>query len=335
VKGEVVYDAISGATPTGGPAPARIAYLLPPSTEPYRDQVPLQHMEDTRWAGSTEATLSFGRHRFTPGFAYSTESDYTSYGASLNYAVDFNEKNTTLNVGWSHNFDSILPNSGTYISDTEKKDTDDLLIGINQILGPKTVLTANFTFRNSHGYLADPYRGVLFDNYPQFDGNSLSLFPEVRPGHRESYIGYLSLNHFVTPLNGGVEGSYRVYDDSFGVLSHTWGASWHQKIGNHVTVSPVFRYYRQSAADFYASHFAGDPSNPFDPTPVPAYYSADFRLSELETYTYGVELSARLHERLSLDLSYKRYEMIGLDHTTSPSAYPKANIITAGLRLWF
>jgi hypothetical protein len=335
LKGDMVYDAISGATPTGGPAPSQVANLLPPQTEPFSSQVPTQHMEDERWAGSAEATLNFGRHHITPGYAYSTEHDYLSHGISLNYAIDLNQKNTTLNAGWSHNFDQVLPNSGTYISKPQNKDTDEFLIGVNQLLGPKTVLTANFTYRNSHGYMDDPYRGVFFDNYPQFDPNSLSLFPEHRPGRRESYIGYLSLSHFVTKLDGSVEGSYRIYDDSFGILAHTVGLAWHQKIGSRVILSPVFRYYRQTAADFYGVHFAGDPSNPFDTTPVPAYYSADYRLSELETFTGGLELNAKITERFSLDLSYKRYEMHGLDRATSPSAYPSAHIVTAGLRVWF
>ena len=100
-------------------------------------------------------------------------------------------------------------------------------------------------------------------------------------------------------------------------------------------ISPLFRYYRQSAADFYGTHFAGDPSNPFDPTPLPTYYSADYRLSRMETFTYGVELTARVSKRISFDLSYQRYETFGLDPATSPSAYPKANIVTAGARLWF
>src|SRR5262249_46495077 len=122
---------------------------------------------------------------------------------------------------------------------------------------------------------------------------------------------------------------------SFGVLSHTLALSWHQKIGKHVLVSPLFRYVHQSASDFYAPQFAGDPSNPFDPTPVPKYYSADYRLSEMETFTFGVEASARLTDWLTLDLAYKRYDMRGLDGVTSQSAYPKANIVTVGARLWF
>jgi hypothetical protein len=334
VLGEAVYDAISGATPTGAPPATDIKVPFPPPG-PYHSTVPLTHMQDKRYAGNIEPVFTFGPHHITPQFSYSEESDYISYGAALNYSLDLNKKNTTLNLGWSHDFDTILATPFTYIFKKQNKDTDNFLVGVNQLLSPKTVLTVNFTFRNSHGYEDDPYRGVLFADYPQADLNNPSLFGEHRPDYKRSYIGYVSLLQYVTPLHGGVEGSYRFYDDTFGIRAHTLALSWHQKIGKMFLISPVFRYYRQTAADFYAPQFAGDPSNPGDPNPVPAYYSADYRLSKMETFTFGVEASARVTDWLTLDLAYKRYLMQGLDGVTSSSAYPKANIVTVGARLWF
>ena len=55
----------------------------------------------------------------------------------------------------------------------------------------------------------------------------------------------------------------------------------------------------------------------------------------METFTYGLSLTARVLDWLSLDVAYQRYEMSGLDSVTSPSAYPKAHIITVGGRIWF
>ncbi len=96
----------------------------------------------------------------------------------------------------------------------------------------------------------------------------------------------------------------------------------------------------QTAADFYAVQLPGDPTvspdDPFSPhIPIPKYYSADYRLSALQTFTYGINLSVTLKEHLTFDLGYKRYEMYGKDEQTSPSAYPRANILSAGLRWWF
>ena len=334
VTGEAVYDAISGATPTGAPPATDIKVPFPPPG-PYNSTVPLTRMHDKRYAGNINAEMTFGPHHITPQFAYSQESDYISYGAALNYSLDLNGKNTTLDLGWSHDFDTILATPFTYIFKKRDKNTDDFLVGVNQLLSPKTVLTVNFTYRNSHGYEDDPYRGVFFSDYPQADLNNPILFGEHRPDFRHAYIGYASVLQYITPLKGGLQGSYRVYDDSFGILAHTVALSWHQKIGRMFLISPVFRYYWQSAADFYAPQFVGDPSNPFNPNPVPTYYSADYRLSKMETFTFGIEASARVTDWLTLDLAYKRYDMLGLDGVTSQSAYPKANIVTIGARVWF
>jgi hypothetical protein len=332
LQGEAVYDSISGATPTGAPPASDITVPFPPPG-PYNTTVPLTHMQDRRYAGVFQGIMNFGPHHITPQFAYSTESDYLSYGAALNYSLDLNGKNTTLNAGWSHDFDTIFPANSPYLTQNQRKDTDNILVGVNQLLSPKTVLTANFTFRNSNGYQNDPYRGVLFDGYPQFDLNDPALFAEKRPDYRQSYIGFLSVLQYVTPLNGGLEASYRPYYDSFSVMSHTIDVRWHQKIGKIFLLSPMFRYYHQTAASFYATQFPGDPST--DPASAPQYYSADYRLSKMQTLTMGIELNARITDWLTFDAGYQRYGMRGLDGVTSQSAYPKANIVTVGARLWF
>ena len=100
LNGNFIYDAISGATPTGAPP-------LPGS-----DIVPMADMDDTRYAGGLTGVFKLGKHTLSPQVAYSEESDYRSLGIALNDAIDFNEKNTTLSWGLSHTFDQILPNAG-------------------------------------------------------------------------------------------------------------------------------------------------------------------------------------------------------------------------------
>ena len=90
----------------------------------------------------------------------------------------------------------------------------------------------------------------------------------------------------------------------------------------------MIRYYRQGAADFYATRYA-DAGN------RPDFYSADYRLSEMETVTAGVSVHVRATKNVGFDAGYRRYMMRGLDHETSQSAYPSANIFTVGVRAWF
>ena len=323
LAGEFVYDAISGASPTGAPPPAG------------SQQVPLAHLEDARTAGNLSAAIRWGGNQTTtPQVAYSLENDYESVGVSLNHAIELNQKNTTLSVGLAYTYDEIFPKF--WNGDRDCKNSGDALIGVSQLLGPKTIFTANLTFGTSRGYLADPYKRFRFSDYPLPD----VTFPEKRPDHRGKQVGFFSLTHFVTPANGSAELTCRIYHDSFGIHSHTVGVSWFQKLGEHVLLSPMFRFMDQSAAYFYAVQLRGDPTVPPDDpfgsgVAIPAAYSADYRLSALQTFTYGLGVSVKLKDRLTLDLGYKRYEMVGRDHRTSPSAYPKANIYSAGFRIWF
>ena len=327
ISGEGVYDAISGMTPTGAPPPGTITFVQsPPPPGAASTSVPLSHMEDARWAGSLGATLSYKQNRLTPQFSYSQESDYISRGAALNYAVDFNDKNTTLNLGWSHDWDRVLPHGFLY--QEESKNSDDILIGVNQLLNPRAVLTVNFTYSHASGYLNDQYKGVLFDNEPQGDPSSPALEPENRPRTRDRYIGYVSLTQDVAPLHASAEISYRLSHDSYGITANTVQLAWFQKLGKYVVLSPMFRYYRQNGADFYATRFP-------DFNARPTYYSADYRLSELESYAVGLSLNWKIRDWLSLDVAYQRYVMRGLDGVTSPTAYPGANAFTVGARIWF
>jgi hypothetical protein len=296
------------------------------------DKVPLAKLTDNRVAFSLAPSFTFGRHLITPSFAYSEESDYVSYVGALNYSLALNQKNTTLNFGWSHNADSVWDNRSAW----RDKTVDSFLIGGVQLLSPKSYVTFNFTYGNEDGFLSDPYKGVMFTitdtsnlvgvilhdlDDPSYDG-------ENRPRHRDRQIFHLSYTQFFDPLNGSLDCSYRFARDSWEVLAHTLDLRWHQKLGRQLVISPLFRYHEQSAAEFYYPGLV--PGG----TDRPEFYSSDYRLSHLQTFTYGVHLTWRMDKHVSVDLGYQRYVMEGLDRT-SPSAYPEANVYSIGARLRF
>ena len=365
IRGNYVNDAISGATPTGGVGFPGTAY----------ESVKI---EDQRNAGFLEASVRAGRTTTTPQVAYSDEIDYRSLGLSLSEAIDFNERNTTLVLGVARSFDQVNRRGQQQF---KSKGTWDFLLGLNQVLGPRTVLTVNLTLGYSDGYLTDPYKGVSYsydlppygpynpDN-PNFDANPYGTFgPERRPDHKFRQVLYGEITQYITPLNASVVASYRFHHDDWGVLAHTAGLEWNQKLGSRVTLSPLFRYHYQTAADFYLNSVPTDPTlagmrvaftpdnqffavegdgvfesdvltNPgaFQVISVPAaptYYSADYRLSELQSFTFGASLAIKVHEHVTLNLGYQRYEMHGLDGVTPPSIYPKAHIFTIGLGAHF
>jgi hypothetical protein len=311
-KGELIYDGISGATPTG-------TYRISPTSGLIRTV----ELADIRRAGNVELDCRLANHTLTPGFAYSKESDYESYGISLSDAIEFNEKNTTLQLGASHNFDTVQ-RSGSPFPRAKDKGSTEAIIGISQLLTPKTILTVNFTFGHETGYLSDPYRQAEF----VYAGHQLGVVRyENRPDERDKEIFFASLTHYFTPLNASLEGSYRFYHDSFDVSAHTVSLTWHQWLGKHLIVEPTFRFYEQSSASFYSPLFNANPADL-------KFYSADYRLSEFYSLDYGVQATVVLNDHLRLIGGYHRYEMNGLDNTVT-AMYPQANIFTAGISiLW-
>lgn len=216
IKFEGVYDAISGATPTGAPpvpktssetgsasghhaiagatgivtSPAQHAASISlPSSEL---TVPTIEVEDERWAGRMELIKKLDRHALSGQISYSKERDYESIGIAVKNSTHFNNKNTKLleGIAYAHDVIDRVPGPGP---GTDSKDVVDMLFGVTQILGPKTLLSANVALGYMTGYLDDPYKGVEVNRV---------LAAERRPGHRHKEAVRLSVIHRVDSLDG-------------------------------------------------------------------------------------------------------------------------------------
>jgi hypothetical protein len=103
-----------------------------------------------------------------------------------------------------------------------------------------------------------------------------------------------------------------------------------------VVLCPSVRYYQQNAADFY---FVSLDRAPFAASRVPTgaapYYSSDYRLTRLRSISLGLKAVWTISPRLAVDAAYERYQMKGLDGTTSRSAFPSADILTVGAKVSF
>ena len=315
-----LIDTISGATPSGQPAPTG------------SDQVPLSQLTDRREAGQIEVSHPLERATLVGGFATSKESDYLSDVWSAKALIDFNQKNTTLQLGYARATDDI---TAVFLPEPRKKSADDLIIGVTQLLSPQTMVTANLSYGYTSGYISDPYK-IVGKTTEVLPGFFLDLtFPENRPSTKEKWIGFLSVNHALENLNAAVEGSYRLLDDTFGTTSHTVELAWFQKFGERLIVRPSVRLYQQSAADFYRVDLNGttiDPANVA--TGRAPYYSADYRLSAMRTWMVGVKAIWEINDWSSVDVTLERYLMQGRDQVTPASAFADANVFTIGIKLW-
>lgn len=321
ISATAINDAIAGATPTGLPAPAG------------SDQVPLAELHDHRKAWETDLSRQIDAVNISVGYADSREHDYISQGWSLNTLTDFNEKNTTLLFGVAGHEDL----AETFYDDPQlyvKRHSYSAILGVTQLIDPRTFVTVNVTWGRDVGYLSDQYKLVEKD-VELVPGSFFPLvFHENRPDERNSGDVFVSLNRSYPGLKGALEGSYRFYADTYGVRANTLELKWLQKLGYGLVLAPDFRIHEQSAANFY--HYdlnTTDIVPTYTPDPSGPAYSSDYRLSSLLAVTYGVNLSWKPRDWLKLTLDYSRYNMRGTDSVTPQSAYPQANIYSAGAQL--
>jgi len=236
------------------------------------------------------------------GANLSKEYDYTSLGASATLAWDFNSRNTTFTTGLSLNLDTVKPVGGipdgltampttttftkASVGDSDNKTVVDVLLGITQVIGRKTLMQFNYTYGQDDGYLTDPYKilSVVTDAGTATLAATPYLY-EQRPDSRVRNAFYWKTVHqFEQDV---VNFSYRYYWDDWGITSHTFDARYRYELGGGHYLMPHARYYLQDKADFYHYKLVdGD---------IPRYASADYRLGDLSTTTlglkYGVELS--------------------------------------------
>jgi len=319
LKLEGIIDAITGATPNGQPAPAG------------SDEVPLSDLTERRKAWDATLSHQFKRVNLALGVANSRESDYVSNGWSVNTLTDFNQKNTTLLIGAAGTDDDIKV---FYQTRRAKKRSNDYIVGLTQLLDPRTSVSLNFTWGQQRGYLADPYK-LVQKRTEIISGVFLPLtFAENRPAKREKWVAMASLNRAFPELHGAAELSYRFYHDTYDTDAHTIDLGWFQNVGRHLVVHPGLRFYDQSAAKFYHYTLDGTSITPLagPPRTNGPFYSSDYRLSDMETFTYGLKLVWSVNDALQFDAALERYDMRGKDHVTPQSAYARANIITLGAR---
>jgi len=320
-----LIDSIAGATPTGEKP------LTPTAS------TPLAMMEDRRKAWDTELSHQFARVNLTLGYANSRESDYVSNGWSVNTATDFNDKNTTLLVGYGRTDDKINEEKlGWTVK--RPKTGNDFMVGVIQLIDPNTSVSANVSYGQAKGYMSDPYK-IVSTTMLDLDPGFYYTVPENRPMEKNKVSVFLATNHNVEKFHGAIDASYRFYHDTFGISSHTLSLLWVQKLGEHFIVQPSIRLYRQGAANFYYpdTDKAGIVTS-YEPilgetgTGKAPFYSSDYRLSHMQTVDVGLKLIWNIKSWVSVDVAYDRYTSRALDGVTRQDAFSQANAFTVGFK---
>jgi len=182
-----------------------------------------------------------------------------------------------------------LPDKKKVITaDTESKSTQDILLGVTQVIDKHSLVLLNYSYSLSKGYHADPYKLLsVVDNEtgdPLFKSGSYALaLYESRPESRLKQSLYAQYKRY---LNGDVlDFSYRYLKDDWQVKSNTYELRYMYKTGPKNYLQPHFRYYQQTAVNFYTPYITQEQVL----AGLPDHASADYRLSQMDTFTLGIE----------------------------------------------
>jgi Protein of unknown function (DUF3570) len=185
-------------------------------------------------------------------------------------------------------------------------------LGLSQVLNRDDLLSLDFGYTRSTGYLANPYKTVVFyrvhpdDSDPTLTVADPFSFLETRPDERNQFNWHVGYDHFIEPLDAALHFDYSFAHDDWGINAHTFEADWVQPLGASWILSPRIRYYSQSAADFYTTGVF-QISNEADLIPIPRFYSSDQRLSGFGTLSGGVTLEKQFAKGVSLQTSFEYY----------------------------
>jgi Protein of unknown function (DUF3570) len=120
------------------------------------------------------------------------------------------------------------------------------------------------------GFLSLPFNRVYFDD------NSVDI--EKLPGKRIKYPVSARMNYFAGDMLI-IRGFYRFYQDDWGLTSNTAEIETAIKLTPFISISPFYRYYNQSAVDYfsgYRGHLKSD-----------GFYTSDYDLSKFDSHFVG------------------------------------------------
>ncbi len=315
LKANIMYDGVSGATPS---------FMTNEQGDLFKGP---QYFEDTRKSGSLLLISRFeNRDELYTGIDFSREEDYQSLTGSVEYMHYLDSThNTAINIGASISFNEILVYDGEtgaseYDGDSGASHTEDstnyyLQGGITQVLTKDSSMKLALFVGTDDGYLTN-HHGNIVRNY---NSSSATLDRENRPDSRLMYGFTAKYNKMLTD-NISYIGAYRFYDDDWDITSHTLENDFYLTLNEQITFGLGLRYYTQSEAEFYnknINYFTNE-----------EYASSDERLSDFDAFTYKASIDFKQDDIFSYNVGAEYYD-------TSTITDLSATIFTLGMKYRF
>ena len=180
----------------------------------------------------------------------SEESDYSATSVRFGISQDFFGDLTTLGISYSRGDDEVRRNGDdNFAAETERQG---FRVDVSQIITKNMVMTLNYEGVTDEGFLNNPYRQVRFLDPNEALGYGWQS--EVYPRTKTSSAAALRAMYYL-PYRASVKGEYRVYSDTWGVDASNYEIGYTHPLPKGFTVEGRYRYYSQTAADFYGDLF--------------------------------------------------------------------------------
>jgi len=350
VKVDLVFDTMSGSTPSGAlDGAGSFTTITTPSGaggfSASSGSTAIAKFDDTRLGVSMDWEHTKKRlHRINYGSSISVEKDYTSFGLNTKYAQDTSSRIVTYSAGVAVAFDDVRRSTGgtpePFAKYNEGKTLDggnrvtvDTIFGVTRILNRRTLAQLNFSSGLADGYLTDPYKLVsrtqLIDPMDPTAGfDEINTYYEKRPSSRQRNSIYTAMAH-TTRHNNVLHMSYRYYWDDWEIQSNTIDFRLKFRYDDGLFIEPHVRLYDQTAASFYTFAIAQEE---YGISGFPEYASADYRLDETDATTIGVNIGKTFpgHGKLRV-----RFEQIQWEYANSLFDVNKAIVLQVSYKKLF
>jgi Protein of unknown function (DUF3570) len=277
----VGYDAISGASPTGGYPTSDVTTsasgrLVSANTFPQADY------RDTRFSSTLSYGRRFGAHLPTVDVSYAKENDYVARSIGLTDEWTVAHGLGTLHFGASFARDIVSPVTNKLHL---PKSQNGFSLGYTWILGERDLVDVSVSLMRLSGYLDDPYKVVPIGDPPT------TTVPDHRPDTRSRRAVVAKYGHHYL-WDGALKVTYRYYNDDWSIQAHTLEVVYDQHLFTNWLVTPQIRLYTQTGASFYGSRFSSPQT----------FLSSDYRLSPLDSALGGLTVTRKLTDSLSVNL---------------------------------
>jgi Protein of unknown function (DUF3570) len=253
----------------------------------------------------------------------SYEPDYLSGFLGARFEHDFADKNFTLalSAGAGRDRVSNAGAQGPFVTKIEERLSSTLVsVSATQVLSPNTIGSVTYDLGRLSGYLENPYRSVI-----TADG----LVPERVPDTRTRHALAAVVRRYLPGTETTVIGAYRFYLDDWGVLAHTPEVRVIQQAGPDLEVGMGFRYYWQTAADFF------QPTYPTSDPQMEPFLTDDPKLARFHGETISAKFAV-LGDAFGLEGAWSRARAeVIIEYVVQTSRFGNAGIAHVALTVPF